>query len=222
MSISVSERILKGSRDIWDGFYSHPFVTGIADGTLPVEKFQYFMIQDYLYLYEYTRVFLIGAAKAKDPEVMRFFSEYAAHVQSSEMEIHRSYMKRLGISTADAEKARMSQENLSYTSYMIRTAYESGPAHVCAAVLPCAVSYEMIARRMIVENPTCVNDPFFGEWIDGYACDEYHEENEQLKAVTDRAAEHFSDEEVDSLVETGRRCSLYEGGFWDMAWNMQE
>ena len=33
---------------------------GIGDGSLDQEKFRYYMIQDYLYLIDYTRVFAIG------------------------------------------------------------------------------------------------------------------------------------------------------------------
>lgn len=218
---TVSDRILKGSQNIWEEFYSHPFVTGIADGTLPVEKFQFFMIQDYLYLRDYARVFSVGVAKAKDPELMRVFSGYVAQIRNGEMDIHRSYMARLGISLKEAENAAQSLDNLSYTSYMLRVAYEEGPAEICAAILPCAVSYEMIAKKMVQENPSCADHEFYGEWIRGYACQEYHNENEELKAITEGSAERYSEEQIEHLVEIGRRCSRYEKNFWDMSWEMR-
>lgn len=218
---TVSDRILKGSQNIWEEFYSHPFVTGIADGTLPVEKFQFFMIQDYLYLRDYARVFSVGVAKAKDPELMRVFSGYVAQIRNGEMDIHRSYMARLGISLKEAENAAQSLDNLSYTSYMLRVAYEEGPAEICAAILPCAVSYEKIARRMLEENPACAEHEFYGEWVRGYACQEYHNENEELKAITEGSAERYSEEQIEHLVEIGRRCSRYEKNFWDMSWEMR-
>ena len=46
----VTQRLLDGSRDLWDAYLEHPFVQGIADGTLDREKFRFYMIQDYLYL----------------------------------------------------------------------------------------------------------------------------------------------------------------------------
>ena len=222
MCHTVSDRILAGSAQIWEGFHSHPFVRGIADGSLPVEKFQYFMIQDYLYLMEYAKVFSIGAAKAADPEIVRVFAGYVTQILSGEMDIHKGYMERLGISLPDVQKTRMALDNLSYTSYMLRIAYEGGPAGVCAAILPCAVSYEVIAKKMVKENPACADHPFYGEWIRGYACEAYHQENEALRAVTERAAAGFSDAQTAKLVEIGQRCSQYEGAFWDMSWEMRE
>ena len=64
--MTMTERLLEATKEIWDGYNEAPFVKGIADGSLDHEKFKYYMIQDYLYLIEYTRSIAIGAAKAKD------------------------------------------------------------------------------------------------------------------------------------------------------------
>ena len=70
------ERLLKVTENIWKQYYSHPFVKGIQDGTLDKEKFRYYIIQDYLYLEEYAKVFAIGLAKAKSLSTTRLFSGY--------------------------------------------------------------------------------------------------------------------------------------------------
>ncbi len=222
MNYTVSDKILSGSSRIWDEFYTHPFVLGIADGTLSEEKFKYFMKQDYMYLFEYAKVFSIGASKAYDTEMQKVFSGYVSAILNNEMEIHRGYMKRLGIEMDEVEKEYIAQDNLSYTSFMLRVAYEMGPAEICAAILPCAVSYEMIARRMIENNPECVNHPFYGEWIRGYAAKEYHDDNEELKMITEEAARGLGEEHIEKLVEIGRRSSIYERNFWDMSWEMRK
>ena len=61
--MTAAERLLDASKDIWAKYHEHPFVKGIADGSLDKEKFKYYMIQDYLYLIDYTKVFAVGAAK---------------------------------------------------------------------------------------------------------------------------------------------------------------
>ena len=35
-----------------------------------MEKFRHFMLQDYLYLFDYARVFALGVVKARSPELM--------------------------------------------------------------------------------------------------------------------------------------------------------
>ena len=51
--MSVSKKLIAEGEPLWDAFCSHPFLTGIGDGTLDQKKFQFYMIQDYLYLLDY-------------------------------------------------------------------------------------------------------------------------------------------------------------------------
>ena len=61
--MKVSERLIAKAMPIWETYFEHPFVKGIADGTLPVEKFRFYMIQDHKYLMQYAKVFALGVLK---------------------------------------------------------------------------------------------------------------------------------------------------------------
>ena len=220
--MTVSERLIDAAAPIWAGYHTHPFVRGIADGSLDTEKFRYYMVQDYLYLIDYAKVFAIGAAKAKDMDTMAYMAAFVDQILHGEMEIHRAYMKRLGITEQEAESARPALANVSYTSYMLRVAYEDGAAEVAASILACAVSYEQIAQRIVKDHPEAAQHPFFGEWVRGYADPAYHEGNVQLMAMTDRLAEGMSEAELVHLTEIFVNCSRYETGFWDMGWRMEQ
>lgn len=37
-------------KNVWKTFVYHPFVMAMGDGTLPMESFKQYLIQDYLYL----------------------------------------------------------------------------------------------------------------------------------------------------------------------------
>jgi thiaminase/transcriptional activator TenA len=217
----VTDRLLSATEDIWASYHKHPFVQGIADGSLDHEKFRYYMIQDYLYLIDYARVFAIGVAKAQDMETMRLFASYVGQIMDGEMDIHRGYMKRLGISLEEAEHTHVALDNLSYTSYMIRVAYDEGPAEIAAAILSCALSYEIIARQIVAEHPDADHHPFYGEWVEGYANEGYHQANLELIALTERLAADYNERQLSHLTEIFAACSRYEGLFWDLAWEMR-
>lgn len=219
--MTVMERFLAASDGIWQGYHDHPFVRGIADGSLDPEKFKFYMVQDYLYLIDYLKVFSLGAAKAADLETAVVFATYAKQISGGEMSIHRSYMERLGIDLEEAEKTPVSLDNLSYTSYMIREAYEGDAAAVMASVLACAVSYEVIACEMLKQNPRAGEHPFYGEWVRGYSDPEYHKGNEELIDIMDRLCKGASEEKLEKLTEIFVNCSRYEAAFWDMAWEMR-
>ncbi len=52
-----------------------------------------------------------GVVKSRDPEVMRVFASSVANILGGEMNIHRGYMNRLGITEEDAERVKPSLPN---------------------------------------------------------------------------------------------------------------
>ena len=101
--MTVTKRLLACTEALWDAYLEHPFVRGLADGSLDEEKFRYYMVQDYVYLIDYAKVFALGVAKARDMDTMRLFAAYVHQILDGEMDIHKGYMKRLGIALKDAE-----------------------------------------------------------------------------------------------------------------------
>lgn len=219
--MKTTQRLLDASKEIWEGYHAHPFVRGIADGTLDREKFQYYMVQDYLYLIDYAKVFTLGVAKVRDTEAMRLFAGYVSQILDGEMDIHKGYMQRLGISLDEAEQAPAALDTLSYTSYMLRVAYEEGPGEIAAAILSCALSYEVIAKEMVQSHPACADHPFFGEWVRGYADPGYAGANQKLIDLTERLTADYSEAQLRRLEEIFIACSRYESDFWDMSWEMR-
>ena len=218
--MTVTQRLYEAARPIWEACHAHPFVTGIGDGTLEVEKFRYFMLQDYLYLFDYARVFAWGVVKARSPELMRFFSANVDAILGGEMKIHRAYMARLGITEEQVFAVRPALPNLSYTNYMLSAAAAGGPAEIVAAILACSWSYAEIGTRLAA-RPGALEHPFYGEWVQGYSSEEYQETNRALVERMDALAAGCSEEEYRRLEEIFVACSRYELGFWEMAWKLE-
>lgn len=218
--MTVSQRLREAARPIWERCLAHPFVTGIGDGSLPVEKFQYFMLQDYLYLFDYARVFALGVVKARDPSLMRTFAQNVDAILGGEMNIHRAYMARLGISEEQVLAVRPALDNLSYTHYMLSVAEAGGPMEITASILACSWSYAEIGQ-VLAARPGAAEHPFYGEWIQGYASEDYAAANRALIGLTDRLAAGADEERLSYLEEIFVNCSRYELGFWDMAWELR-
>lgn len=219
--MKLTDVLYENVKEIWEGYHSHPFLVEMKEGTLPVEKFRYYMIQDYLYLYEYSKVFALGVVKAKDHELMRMFSGMVDSTLNGEMDIHKKYMERLGITEEEVRGTKAALDNVSYTNYMLTEAYQGGVLEVLAAILSCAWSYEVIGRE-VAKVPGMMEHEFFGEWVRGYASEEYRKMTQDLLDLINRLGEGISEEKKDELIEIFTRCSLYEGKFWDMAYEMKE
>ena len=220
MGDSVSYRLHDAAAPIWEACLKHPFVTGIGDGTLAAEKFRYFMLQDYLYLFDYARVFAMGVVKARDPRLMRTFAANVDAILGGEMEIHRTYMARLGITEEQVFAVKPALDNLSYTNYMLSVASTGGPAEIVASILACSWSYAEIGQAL-ARIPGAAEHPFYGEWIRGYASDSYAATNHSLIELMDALAAGASGEQMARLTDIFVNCSRYELGFWDMSWEMR-
>ena len=107
--MKFTDRLLEKTLPIWRQNHSHPFVQGIGDGTLDPDKFRFYMVQDYLYLIDYSKVFAIGAVKADDLETMGKFASLLDGTLNTEMALHRSYAERFGISEQELETQNLRQ-----------------------------------------------------------------------------------------------------------------
>lgn len=219
--MNITERLLNETKDIWKVYNEHPFVLGIQEGTLNKEKFRYYIIQDYLYLEDYAKTFAIGVAKAKSLSTANLFAKYIS-VMNGELDIHNGYLAKLGVTQQEIDSAARSLDNLSYTSYMLRVAYEESEVEILAAILSCAYSYEVIAKNILNNNPNAVNDDFYGDWVKGYSSKEYEAENIILLKTLDELTENYTESQLRHLIEIFVACSRYELAFWEMSWVMKE
>ena len=53
--MGFSDEARHAAADIWEAAHRHPFVLGIADGTLDPERFRFYVRQDYVFLVDYGR-----------------------------------------------------------------------------------------------------------------------------------------------------------------------
>lgn len=217
--MGTTQQLLDYAAEVWTAYNEHPFVLGIQNGTLEREKFRFYIIQDYLYLGDYAKIFALGVAKATSLSNAMLFSRYIS-VMNGELNVHSNYMARLGITQEDIDSAKRSLDSLSYTSYMLRVAYEETEVEIVAAILACAYSYEVIAKKMVENNPAAVDDEFYGSWISGYVSEEYSEENRVLIELLDDMTKPYTPAQIEHLKEVFLACSRYEMAFWDLSWNM--
>lgn len=219
--MKTSERLYEKVADIWEGYLKHPFVQGIADGSLAIEKFQFFMIQDHLYLMQYAKVFALGILKAEKESDMRDYAHMAIETLDVENAVHQAYLKKLGITKEMIGQAKMSLLNESYTNYMISIATKGGLPEIATAVMACSWSYEKIGEYMETLDEKAKSNEFYGPWIEMYSSKEYKESNNMVIDMLDRFTQNCSEEEICNLERIIINCSRYEQEFWDMSWEMK-
>ena len=207
------------SREIWEAEKTHPFVSGMGDGSLPAEKFRFYLEQDYLFLIEYAKVFALAVPKAGGLEDMAYFAQLCSDTLNGEMELHRSYCAEFGIAPAELEAARPSRTTVGYTGHLLRVA-EAGPiAEIVAAVLPCQWGYAEIARHLQARG--LPGEPRYRKWIGMYASREFEAYGVWLRNRMERLAGGLDQQRKQGLKEIFHASSRWEHRFWEMAWRME-
>jgi len=210
-------RLREAARPVWEAQLRHPFVRGIGAGTLEVERFRRWVVQDYLYLKEFARVFAWAAARAERLESMGWYAAALDLTLNTEMELHRTYAARFGLSRERLEEAEMWPTTRAYTDFLVRTAASGGLPELLAALLPCAWGYAWVARRLAEGDPP--EDDRYAEWIEMYTSAEFRKAATWLRDETDRVAEGIADESrLEGLERIFVLSSRYEWLFWEMCW----
>jgi thiaminase/transcriptional activator TenA len=203
-------------KPIWDAQTAHPFVRGLGDGSLAVERFARWVRQDYLYLKDYARLFAWAVAKADRLESMEWFASVLHLTLNTEMALHREYAQRFGIVPAELESESMWPTTRAYTDFLIRTAADGDMADLVAGLLPCAWGYVYIAQELAKGKPPA--DQRYADWIGQYVSPDFVQAAEWLKGEMNRLAEGANPGKRGRLMEIFTICSQYEWLFWEMCW----
>jgi len=217
---AFTERLWKSVAPIWERTHQHPFVTGLGDGSLPVESFKFYMKQDYVYLIDYAKMFALASTKAYDLETSAKFAGLQEATLNKEMSLHRQYAERFGISRAELEATEPSFVLLAYTSYMLKVAHQGSLAELVSALLPCMWSYWEIGKRLAQVEGALDHD-LYGEWVRTYSSEEFGELAIWLIGVMNRLAEGKNEEELSRLEEHFVTTSRIEYLFWEMAYRKE-
>jgi thiaminase/transcriptional activator TenA len=210
----LSDSLRAAAAPIWEAQHRHPFVTGIGDGTLAVERFQIWLRQDWLFLIEYARLLALGAARAPDLDTMTRFAALTQAILEEEMSLHRSYAEEFGISEAELAAEAMLPTTQGYTDFLVRTAAQGDFAELVAALLPCMWGYSEVGLRLAERGRP--DEPRYAAWIDMYASDEFTDLARWCRELTDRVGESADRARMERAFVTSSR---YELAFWEMAWS---
>lgn len=214
-----TERLRREAEPLWTAQFEHPFIRGIADGSLDPERFRHYIRQDYLFLIEYGRLLALTSARAPTLELQTRTAELTLDVLKSEMDLHRTFVAEWGVSTDELEAETMAPTTRAYTDFLLRTASLGDFTDLIAALLPCMWGYSDLGRRLAEDNPP--DEPRYARWIEMYSSDEFGELAAWCRDVTDQVAGDVGNHRQELMLSAFLQSSRYELAFWEMAWRLE-
>lgn len=201
---------------IWRGILGHSFLDELGRGSLPLDRFRFFLTQDYPYLKEFSRVLGLAVSRGGRIAEMKFFAELLHATLSFEMDLHRNCCADLGIGLEELENARLAPAAYAYTRHLLTIGALGTQAEIAIALLPCSASYAEIGRSLAAA-PLPEASHYAG-WIRTYASQEYQGIANRLIAIADGLEAGASREERVRCREHFLVSSRYEYLFWEMAY----
>ncbi len=214
--MTFMEKVLKKNTPIWNECAATPFVRELRAGTLPMEKFKLYMIQDSIYLKHYARVYGKAIYHAAALREIQLYYSALGFVTDTESAVRLKYLTRFGITDEDIERILPLAENQNYIDFMMGVAAQGNACEILMAVLPCMLSYSYIFRKIAAEPGT--PDSKYLDFIEDYAEDGYAESCEQWCGFADKKCSVLTRKEQDRVSRIFEKASYLEFDFWKMAY----
>jgi thiaminase/transcriptional activator TenA len=219
--LSFAEDIETRALPVREAILTHPFISGVGDGSLPVEKFKHYVRQDYVYLIDYSRVLALASAKAPDLEAMGWFAGLLDETLNVEMDLHRTYCAEFGVTREDLESTKPAPTTVAYTSYLLKVAHQQSFGELVASLLPCQWGYweigDHLARRGEPKQA-----PLYCQWIQMYASEEFASLAQEIRALTSRVAQDAGPRQLEAMAEAYLTSLRFEYMFWEMSYSQEE
>jgi thiaminase/transcriptional activator TenA len=219
MAERFTDHLHRLAEPIWRAQHEHPFVRGIGDGTLDLERFKHWVRQDYLFLIEYCRLFGLAAARAPDLETLVRFADLLQATARGEMDLHRAYAREFGIEQAELERERPGPTTRAYTDFLLRLAATGDFGELAAALLPCMWGFSELGQALARRG--LPSEPRYAAWVTMYADPEFAALADWCRGLLDHLAEGASAAQRQRLTEAFITSSRYEYRFWEASWRLE-
>lgn len=198
--MSLARALWNENADLAAAALAHPFLRGIADGSLPRDAFAAYVAQDAFFLDGFARAYGVAREHSSDEPSRAAFAELRAGVRD-ELRLHAAYAASLGL---DLERAVPSPTTRAYLDFLDRAALRT-VGLACAAMTPCMRLYAHLGRALVGD----VAEPY-GEWARNYADPAF----EQLAATLERLLDAHATDLPETRL-TYRRAMELELAFFD-------
>lgn len=176
--MSIAASLWRENADLADAALRHPFVQGIADGSLDRGRYVSYLAQDAVFLEAFARAYALALACSPDRAGVEAFAALIGGVRD-ELRLHDGVAAKWGI---DISAVQPEPATLAYTEFLLASATTGDTGTICAAMTPCMRLYAHLGQSLAA---TAGAGPY-REWIDTYASPEFAELAAMLEGLLDR------------------------------------
>ena len=207
-----TEQLVESNRDLWATMAHHPFVLGLADGTLPDRALRAWVQQDRIFVVEERRV----VATLRAHGLPSRLDDLLADLDRS-LVVEADAFTRAAANHGVAAEAEPWPVCLGYTSYLRCAAYDGaleGLTALYAAERAYLDTWTTVAQRSPVDSA-------YHGWIQNWSGEPFRAFVAALGRDLDELAGAPSPDLADRLGLVFAGAARFELAFWEMCWSGQ-
>ncbi len=212
-----SEKAWERINPLYKKIIQMPFNQELMNGSLPKEKFKFYMAQDAYYLGEFGKALSTISGRLEELDQVLEFSQFASGAIVVERALHESYFVELGL----PEEVQPSPTCLLYTNFLLKTAAYGNVETAVAGVLPCFWIYKKVGDHIYAQQDKFPDNPY-KNWIDTYSGEDFAESVAKAIDITDQLAEKASPSAQEEMFRAFEMASKLEWMFWDSAYRLEK
>lgn len=215
--MSLYDRLVEAAGDDWRAYVRHPFVERMADGTLPEAAFRHYLVQDYLFLIQFSRAYALAAYKGRTLEEMRYGLDGLKAILDGEMALHVNYCAGWGLTPADLQAADEDLPTTAYTRFVLDWGVRGDLLDLHVALAPCMIGYAVIGKRLASIPDALADSNPYAPWISEYSGEGYQAVGASTVAKLDAlTGGELSEKRFRQLAGIFAQASRLEAAFWQM------
>ncbi len=220
MAEKFSDSLRHRAQKIWRAIDAHPFLRELHTGTLPMDRFIYFILQDYVYLLDFAQVLCHAGSKSPDLKTLELFARHALGAVEVERTFHESFGESLGFSRQQLDQVPKNPTTHAYINHLQSVARSGTLGETVAAVLPCYWIYGEVGRRLYRNRPS--KPKIYRQWIETYASEAFWKPVREQIQLMDTLGATASNSEKRLMTAHFLLSSRYEFMFWEQAYRLEK
>ncbi|OGC90998.1 MAG: hypothetical protein A2W25_07935 [candidate division Zixibacteria bacterium RBG_16_53_22] len=195
----------------WDKMLSHPFITELGQSRLDDTIFDFWAMQDYIFVREAIRFFSVLMARFPR-KYQKPFQQTLAGLEH-ELEIFHEYAKKRGI---DLDNVQPTPICHAYNSFLLSSAYHEDVDANFVILYTAEKAYHEAWKK--VRTGIKKGTPY-ESFIENWAGEEFRQYVDWLGSELDSMTEGYPESRLARLDEIFLLTVRYEYLFWEMAYN---
>jgi thiaminase (transcriptional activator TenA) len=144
----IVDQMQQAVSPIMERIHHLPFNIELAAGNLAEEKFLFYIVQDAIYLADFSKALAITAVKLPNNQLMQQFLTFAQEAITAERELHLNTIQSSSLKQTIIDQP--TPACFMYTNYLLKMATMATVEESAASLLPCFWVYQEVAKKIAV------------------------------------------------------------------------